>query len=92
MAEIEKTPAGATGKTGKRINKTAQYNSALRKIARAFDLIMDMEKCDALKHFEFIEFSPTKEKGNRREFIPPTKSTLDGEIFIKWRRIDPDDK
>lgn len=88
LVEIENQPKEADGK---KINKTAHYNSALRKIARAYTLIMTPDKCDALKHFEFIEFSPTKEKGGRREFVPPTKSTLDGEIYINWRRIDPDD-
>lgn len=88
LEEIERQPKTADGK---KVNTTAHYNSALRKIARAYTLIMTPDKCDALKHFEFIEFSPTKEKGGRREFIPPTKSTLNGEIFINWRRIDPDD-
>ena len=88
LAEIDRQPKETDGK---KINKTAHYNSALRKIARAYTLIMTPEKCDALKCFEFIEFSPTKEKGGKREFIPPTKSTLDEEIYINWRRIDPDD-
>ena len=88
LEAIENQPKEADGK---KINKTAHYNSTLRKIARAYTLIMTPDKCDALKHFEFKEFSPTKEKGGRREFIPPTKSTLDGEIYINWRRIDPDD-
>lgn len=88
LGAIENQPKEADGK---KINKTAHYNSTLRKIARAYTLIMTPDKCDALKHFEFKEFSPTKEKGGRREFIPPTKSTLDGEIYINWRRIDPDD-
>lgn len=88
LEEIERHPKTSDGK---KINTAAHYNSALRKIARAYTLIMTPDKCDALRNFEFIEFSPTKEKGGRREFVPPTKSTLDGEIFIKWRRIDPDD-
>lgn len=91
LKELDDLPKDTKGKKGNKINKTAQYNSALRKIARAYTLIMTPDKCDALKHFEFIEFSPTKEKGGRREFVPPTKSTLDGEIYINWRRIDPDD-
>ena len=91
LKELDELPKDAKGKRGNKINKTAQYNSALRKIARAYTLIMTPDKCDALKHFEFIEFMPTKEKGGRREFVPPTKSALDGEIYINWRRIDPDD-
>ena len=87
LAEIENQPKEAGGK---KINNTARYNTELRKIARAYTLIMTPDKCDALKHFKFIEFSPTREKNGRREFVPPTKSALDGEIFINWRRIDPE--
>ena len=91
LEEIDRLPKTEKLADGKRRNNTARYNVTLRKIARAYTLIMTPEKCDALKCFEFIEFSPTKEKGGKREFIPPTKSTLDEEIYINWRRIDPDD-
>jgi hypothetical protein len=30
---------------------------------------------------------PTREKNGITEFIAPTKSTLDGKIIIKWKRI-----
>lgn len=112
LEEVDELPKDAKGKKGNKINKTAQYNSALRRIARAYTLIMTPEKCDALKNFKFEEFTPTKpakgyelptketETGKyeidrdqinwgRMEFMPPTKSTLDGKIFIKWRRINP---
>lgn len=112
LDELEKRPDTEKTKSGKRKNKTARYNVELRKIARAYSLIMNPEKCDALKCFAFTEFSPTKEKAGYKlptietqggkteidrdnikwgdmEFIPPTKSTLDGKIVIKWRRIDP---
>ena len=89
LEEIDRAPDRTEG--GKKINKAARYNSELRKITRAYNLIMDSEKSAALTYFAFDEFSPSKEKGNRREFIPPTKSTLDGKITIKWHRINTDD-
>lgn len=88
LKALEALPNVVDQTTGKKINKAARYNSELRKIARAYNLIMDPEKCDVLKCFEFEEFTPTKVKNGKREFIPPTKSTLGGKIVIKWRRID----
>ena len=90
LEEIARLPKAEKLANGKTRNNTARYNTELRKIARAYTLIMTPDKCDALKHFKFIEFSPTIEKGGRREFVAPTKSTIDGEIFINWRRIDPE--
>ena len=90
LESIEKIPKEELQKDGKRINKTARYNSELRKIARAYSLIMNPDKCDALKNFSFETFEPTTEKNGNREFMPPTKSTLDGKIIIKWHRINPD--
>ena len=87
---IESIPKGAQQENGKRINKTARYNSELRKIARAYSLIMSPDKCDALHYFSFDSFMPTKETKGGREFVPPTKSTMDGKISIKWHRIDPE--
>ena len=87
---IESIPKGALQENGKRINKTARYNSELRKIARAYSLIMNADKCDAVRYFYFESFMPTKENGHSREFIPPTKSTIDGKISIKWHKIDPE--
>ena len=87
---IERIPKGALQENGKRINKTARYNSELRKIARAYSLIMNADKCDAVRYFSFDSFMPTKENGHSREFIPPTKSTIDGKISIKWHKTDPE--
>lgn len=88
LEEIKARPKVADGK---KVNNTARYNVELRKIGRAFSLIMNPDKCDALKHFEFEEFY-TKTKDGGQEFVAPTKSTLDGKIHIKWRRIDADSK
>lgn len=87
---IERIPKGALQENGKKINKTARYNSELRKIARAYSLIMNTDKCDATRYFSFDSFMPTKENGHGREFIPPTKSTIDGKISIKWHKVDPE--
>lgn len=88
LKEIEARPNTEPLPNGKKRNNTALYNTELRKIARAYKLIMDTEKCDALDHFEFISFTPSKEQNGKTEFIPPTKSALDGKIVIEWRRID----
>ena len=88
LKNIERIPKAETQKDGKRVNKTARYNSELRKIARAYSLIMNPDKCDALKYFSFVSFEPTKKKDGKREFMPPTKSTLDGKISIKWHKIN----
>lgn len=69
-------------------NNSALYNSELRKIGRAVSLIMNPDKSDALNYFEFISISPAKEVNGKAEFIPPTKSTIDGKMTIVWRRID----
>lgn len=88
--KLEAIEAAPAQKDGKRINKTARYNSELRKIARAYNIIMDPNKCDATRYYTFDEFTPTKEnkKAGRLEFIPPTKSTLKGKITIKWHKND----
>lgn len=88
LKEIGSRPTSELTPEGKRRNNTAIYNSELRKIARAFKLIMNPDECDALEHFEFISFSPSKEKNGKRELVPPTKSTIGEKIVIEWRRID----
>lgn len=90
LESIENSPTTDTQKDGKRINKTARYNSELRKIGRACSLIMNPDKCDALKYFSFKSFEPSKIKNGKQEFTPPTKSTLDGKISIKWYRSNPE--
>lgn len=91
LLEIEEQPA-KSAKKGKKTNKTATYNAVLKKFKGAVRLILDPERCDALKYYDFLEISPAKgirdEKGNiiSWEFIPPTKSTIKNQIIIKWRR------
>ena len=86
LKEIEAAP---TQENGKRINKTARYNSELRKIARAYNIIMDPNKCDATRYYTFDEFTTTEKKQTGREgFVPPTKSALDEKIIIKWHKND----
>lgn len=90
LQELEKLPNTEKLPDGKRRNNSARYNSELRKIARAYSLIMNPEKCDALSCFEFKKFTPTREKDGKTELIPPTKSTLNEKIVIEWNRIDRD--
>lgn len=75
---------------GTKRNKSALYNTELRKIAKAFNLIMNPAKCDATAKYDFISISPAREnkKSGKLEFVPPTKSMLDGKIVIKWRSKD----
>lgn len=75
---------------GTKRNKSALYNTELRKIAKAFNLIMNPTKCDATAKYDFISISPAREnkKSGKLEFVPPTKSMLDGKIVIKWRSKD----
>ena len=88
LEEIEgqtKAPAG-----GKRVNTTARYNSTLRKFARAYSLIMNREKCDALENFKFLEFTPTKPK---KGYVLPTKTDDSGNRVIdreniEWEKMD----
>lgn len=74
---------------GKKINKTALYNGQLKKIASAFDLIQDPEKCRINELCEFINISPAKRDPKTNKFIlyPPTKSTIKGKIIITWKGI-----
>jgi hypothetical protein len=87
LQEIDARPNTETMPDGKKRNNTAIYNTELRKIKSAFDLIFDPEKCDALQYFNFIDLQPAKiTKGGRMEFIPPTKKKIDGKIYIEWSK------
>ena len=88
LTDIDSLPKSEKLNNGKVRNNTARYNTELRKIAKAYSLIMDKDKCDALQYFKFTEFSPTKKTNDGRvEFVAPTKSTLNGKIIIKWKTI-----
>lgn len=88
LDEIEALPTKQKLENGKIRNNAARYNVELRKIAKAFKLIMNPNKCSALQFFAFDEVEPTTGKGNQRELVPPVKKTLNEEIRIKWHRID----
>lgn len=86
LADIEEK-RGTTTDKGKPVNVTALYNLEFKKIKRAFDLIQDPDKCDALKEYKFINIAPANKVNNSYfDFIPPTKSLIDGKLIIKWRR------
>lgn len=98
LEELESLPNTEKLADGKKCNNSARYNTELRKIARAYSLIMNPEKCDALKIFKFISVTPTTgEKDSegkplppeKQRFIPPTKREIAyKKIYINWRRID----
>ena len=96
LDDIEARPAETyTGKDGKphTRNKNGLYNGELRKIARAFDVIMDPDECDARRQYEFIDITPAaKNEAGAFKLTPPTKSTLQDQIIIKWRRLLDDEK
>ena len=90
LADIESKRGTLTDK-GKPVNVTALYNLEFKKIKKAFDLIQNPDKCDALKEYEFIEITPAKKIDNSYfEFIPPTKSLINDKLTIKWRRKKAD--
>ena len=90
LAEIENKRGTLTDK-GKPVNVTALYNLEFKKIKKAFDLIQDPEKCDALTEYELINITPANKINNSYfEFIPPTKSLIDGKLTIKWRKKKAD--
>lgn len=86
LADIE-AKRGTTTEKGKPVNVTALYNLEFKKIKKAFDLIQNPDKCDALKEYEFVEIAPANKINNSYfEFIPPTKSLIDGQMVIKWKK------
>lgn len=86
LADIESKRGTLTDK-GKPVNITALYNAEFKKIKKAFDLIQDPEKCDFLNEYEIIDIAPANKKENSCfEFIPPTKSLIDGKLKLKWKK------
>ena len=73
---------------GKPANITALYNTELRKIKTAINIIFDPNKCDFLEKYDILSITPTKtnKKTGRPELIPPIKSKLDDNIVINWRK------
>jgi hypothetical protein len=73
-------------------NPAARYNDQLKKIAKAFDLILDPDKCDFLNHYEFNDIRPAKiNKAGKIVVIPPTKKRLKEKLTIVWSRKPDDD-
>lgn len=90
LADIESKRGTLTDK-GKPVNVTALYNLEFKKIKKAFDLIQNPDKCDALKEYEFIDIAPAKKINNSYfEFIPPTKSLINDKLIVKWKRKKTD--
>lgn len=98
LEEIENAPIKTyTDKNGKerKTNKNALYNTELRKIARAFDIIQNPDECDAFKYYEFLSINPAelkRDKYNNIKAKAPTKSTLSECMVIKWRKLYDDEK
>lgn len=96
LADIE-SKRGTLTDTGKPVNVTALYNLEFKKIKRAFDLIQDPDKCDFLKEYKIIKLEPEKEEKDKKktkknyiEFLPPTKSLIDGKMIIRWKKKKDD--
>ena len=89
LTEIENLPAKYKEKRadGKEvtINNSDVYNRELRKIATAWRLITDKERCDVLDRYEIISITPSKETRGRIDLVPPTKRTITGKITLEWR-------
>lgn len=87
LEKIESLPNTEILPDGKKRNNLARYNTELRKIARACELIMDKRKCIAQEKLIFESFEPgTKNENGQWRFIAPTKRTLSNMIIIKWRK------
>lgn len=87
LDEIGSRPNTETLPDGKKRNNTALYNTELRKIKRAFDVILDPELCDATEQFDFIDLQPAKiNKAGKMELIAPTKKMINDKIVIRWQR------
>lgn len=87
LSEIEARPNTETLPDGTVKNNASTYNAELKKIKSAFDLILDPEKCDATRLYEFQSITPSRKKKNGGfEVIAPTKSKLNDKIVISWRR------
>ena len=90
IENLQELPIKYTDQNGQehKRNKSALYNTELRKIARAFDIIQNLDECSAREQYEFIKISPAS-KSNTGIFklTAPTKSMLQDQIIIVWHRI-----
>ena len=87
LAEIEARPAIEILEDGTTKNNASTYNAELKKIKSAFDLILDPERCDATRLYNFTKIEPAKKKKNGSiQVIAPTKSKLADKLVIEWQR------
>ena len=87
LEELDRRPTTEHLADGKRRNNSALYNKELKKIERAFKLIMNPRECSALKEFEFTAIYTEGVDGKTKTLKAPTKRTIDDKIVIKYRRI-----
>lgn len=87
IEDIESRPNTEILPDGRKRNNTALYNTELRKIKRAFDIILDPALCDAASEFNNLQFEPSKyNKSGKLELIAPTKKMINEKIKISWDR------
>ena len=98
LAEVEAIPDGATTKntkdgTEKKINKTSYYNTRLRKIGSACNMILDPNKMTTLNLFQDVRFYLQKNEQSRVTAIKsisdsPTKSMIKtGKLIVEYARF-----
>ena len=87
LTEIAERPNVEIQPDGKKINNANRYNAELKKITSAFDMILDAERCSITDAIAFDSIQPSKNiKGGRLQILAPTKSRLNENIVIEWRR------
>ena len=87
LSEIAERPNIEIQPDGKKINNANRYNAELKKITSAFDMILDAERCSITDAIAFDSIQPSKNiKGGRLQVMAPTKSRIDENIVIEWRR------
>lgn len=92
MPKKKRVPTENGEEKEKPINITAFFNAELRKFQKAYNLIMNDEKCMAKQRYNFLRFE-TVEKGKKKptfeKFKSPTKSMLKShQIYIEWTTND----
>lgn len=84
----ESDPRGKS-KSRKSENKNpySLYNFELKKIKKAFDLILDRERCAFLDYYEIVDLQPAHVgKNGNTIFEPPTKKKLNDKFILKWSK------
>lgn len=87
LTELAARPNIEIQPDGKKINNAAAYNTELHKISTAFDMILDADRCSITENIEFVSIQPAKKnKRGKLQIMAPTKSRLNENIVIEWRR------